>query len=216
MKRNRLSITKRKATGPKQNQTSSQRKATLSNPKLMKKNISVIMVETRCVKEHKAKEKSVEEPIVPARETNLETPDQSIDGVERKMTESTPMPNAEEQENKTIEFSPIDIVEDTTSNTLETIKKTDSQTKRTSFTERIAAMVGMKTRDKEEVIPTSEKSKTFGTVSAITTEAKQDEEQVAHGATANQEKTISLQLGNLMTKMQQINKKLKYSEEDRQ
>ena len=77
-------------------------------------------------------------------------------------------------------------------------------------------MVGMKTRDKEEVIPTSEKSKTFGTVSAITTEAKQDEEQVAHGATANQEKTISLQLGNLMTKMQQINKKLKYSEEDRQ
>ena len=59
MKRNRLSITERKATGPKQNQTSSQRKATLSNPKVMKKNTSVIMVKTRSVKEHKAKEKSV-------------------------------------------------------------------------------------------------------------------------------------------------------------
>ena len=46
-------------------------------------------------------------------------------------------------------------------------------------------MVGMKPREKEEVIPTTEKSKTFGTVSAITTDAKQDEEQVTHGATAN-------------------------------
>ena len=50
------------------------------------------------------------------------------------------MPNVEEQEKKTIEFSPIDIVDDTTSNTPETIKD-DSQTKRTSFTERIAMMV---------------------------------------------------------------------------
>ena len=32
----------------------------------------------------------------------------------------------------------------------------------------------MKPREKEEVVPTTEKSKTFGTVSAITTEAKQD------------------------------------------
>ena len=50
------------------------------------------------------------------------------------------MPNAEEQKKKTIEFSPIDIVEDTKSNTPETIKY-DSQTKRTSFTERIAVIV---------------------------------------------------------------------------
>ena len=77
-------------------------------------------------------------------------------------------------------------------------------------------MVGMKPREKEEVIPTTEKSKTFGTVSAITTEAKQDEEQVTHGAMANQEKTISLELGDLMTKLEQIDKQLKYSEEDRQ
>ena len=81
------------------------------------------------------------EPIVSlVKEIDLETPDQCIDGVERKTTESTPMPNAEEQEKKTIEFSPIYIVDNTTSNTPETIKD-DSQTKRTSFTERIAAMV---------------------------------------------------------------------------
>ena len=43
------------------------------------------------------------------------------------------MPNAVEQEKKTIEISPIDIVEDTTGNKPETIKD-DSQTKRTSFT----------------------------------------------------------------------------------
>ena len=36
MKRNRVSITERKTTGTKHNQTSLQRKATLSNPKVMK------------------------------------------------------------------------------------------------------------------------------------------------------------------------------------
>ena len=77
-------------------------------------------------------------------------------------------------------------------------------------------MVGMKPKEKEEVMPTTEKGKTFGTVSAITTEAKQDEEQVTHGATANQKKTTSLALGNLMAKLEQIDKKMKYSEEDRQ
>ena len=68
-------------------------------------------------------------------------------------------------------------------------------------------MVGMKPR---------EKSKTFGTVSAITLEAKQDEEQVKRGATANHEKTISLELGDVMAKLEQIDEKLKCSEEDRQ
>ena len=75
-------------------------------------------------------------------------------------------------------------------------------------------MVGMISREKEEVIPTNEKSKTFGTVSAKTKEVKQDEEQVTHGSTANQEKIISPELGDLMAKMVQIDKKLKYSEED--
>ena len=133
------------------------------------------------------------------------------------------MRNAEEQEKKTIEFSPIDIVDDTTTNTPETLND-DSQTKRTSFTERIAMMVGMKPREKEEVAPTTEKGKTFGTVSAITTEANRDElgatanheATVNEGATANQEKTTSLELGDLMAKLEKIDKKLKYSEEDRQ
>ena len=35
-------------------------------------------------------------------EIYLETPVQSIDGVERKTTESTPMPNVEERGTKTI------------------------------------------------------------------------------------------------------------------
>ena len=56
------------------------------------------------------------------------------------------MPNAEEQKQKTMEFSPIDTVEDTTGNTPETIKD-ESQMKRTSFTERFAKMVVMKSRD---------------------------------------------------------------------
>ena len=42
------------------------------------------------------------------------------------------MPNAEEQKQKKMEFSPIDHVEDTTGNTPETIKD-ESQTKITSF-----------------------------------------------------------------------------------
>ena len=69
----------------------------------MKKIISLNMVNTRSIKEHKAEQKTMEEPTVPARETNLETPDQSNDGLERKTTESSPMPNAEEQEKKTPE-----------------------------------------------------------------------------------------------------------------
>ena len=93
----------------------------------MRKNYSVNMVNTRGVKEHKIKEKAMEEPSVPAREIDLETPDQSVDGVERKTTESTPIRIAEEQEKKTMEFSPIDIVDYPTSNTPETIKD-DSQT----------------------------------------------------------------------------------------
>ena len=84
MKRNRVSITEKRVTGIKQKQTSSQWKVTVPNPKVMRKNISVNMVNTRSVKEHKTKEKAMEEPTVLAREIDLETPDQSIDGVESK------------------------------------------------------------------------------------------------------------------------------------
>ena len=115
----------------------------------MGKNISVNMVNTRSNKEQKAKEKVSEEPTIPVKESDLETSDQSIDGAERKMTVSTPMPNVEEQGKKTMEFSPIGNVDETTNNTPETMKD-DSQTKRTSFTEKFAAMVGMKPKEKEE------------------------------------------------------------------
>ena len=131
------------------------------------------------------------------------------------------MPNVEEQEKKTMELSPIGNVDETTNNTPETMKG-DSQTKRTSLTEKIAAMVGMKPKEKEEVIPAIEKRKMFGTVSAKTAEVKQHKEQVTQEATAKQDKqtmeskTTSLVLGNLMAKLEQIDKKLKCTEEDRQ
>ena len=75
------------------------------------------------------------------------------------------MPNVEEQGTKTIEFSPTGNEDEIINNTPEA-KKGDSQTKRTSFTERFAAMVGMKPREKEEVTATTENGKNFGTISA--------------------------------------------------
>ena len=128
------------------------------------------MVNTRSMKES-AQEKQRE----PAIEIDLETPDQSVDEVEKKTTESTPMPNAEEQNQKSMEFSPIYTMEDTTGKTPETIKD-ESQVKRTSFTERIAMMVGMKSRDVAAEEPKAEKGRTFGTASTITTEANQDDD----------------------------------------
>ena len=95
----------------------------------MRNNVSVNMVNTRSNKEPKAEEKVTKDPIIPVRETDLETPDQSKDGAERKTTESTPMPNVEEQEKKTIEFSTIGNVDETTNNTPETIKKRFSNKK---------------------------------------------------------------------------------------
>ena len=75
-------------------------------------------------------------------------------------------------------------------------------------------MVGMKLRRKEKIAPTTEKGKTFGTVSAITTEDNRDDDQiepvatasheatVSNGATANQEKTTILELGDLVKKLE--------------
>ena len=122
------------------------------------------IVNTRSAKENKTRGSAKEGRTEPAIEIDLETPDQSFGEVENKTTESTPMPNAEEQKQKSIEFSPIDTVEDTTGNTSETIKD-ESQVKRTSFTERIAMMVGTKSRDIVEEEQKTENGKTFGTVS---------------------------------------------------
>ena len=88
----------------------------------------------RSAKENKTRGSADEGRTEPAIEIDLETPDQSVDEMEKKTTESTPMPNAQEQKQKSVEFSPIDNVEDTTGNTRETVKD-ESQTKRTSFTE---------------------------------------------------------------------------------
>ena len=184
MRRSRVPIADKRVQESKKNHNSSKR-TTLLDPKVMRKYFSVNMVNPRSAKKHKTKESAVERSTAPAIEIDLETTDQSVDEVQRKTTESTPMPNVEEQEKKTIELSPIYTVDDTTNNSPETIKE-DSQSKRTSFTERIVAMVGMKPREKEEVVQTTEKSKTFGRVSAITTEAKQDYGHIKSGATAKQ------------------------------
>ena len=82
-------------------------------------------------------------------------------------------------------------------------------------------MVGMKSRDVVAEEPKAVKGKTFGTVSTITTEANQDDDQVKQGAaasnraTTDHETTNSLEMGDLMAKLDQIDKKIKYSEEDR-
>ena len=80
----------------------------------------------------------------------------------------------------------------------------------------------MKSRDVVAEEPKAEKGKTFGTVSTITTEANQDDDQVKQGAaasnreTADHETTTLLELGDLMAKLDQIDKKLRHSEEDRE
>ena len=187
-------------------------------PKVTKKNFSFSMVNTRSTTENRAKEGTEGERVEPTIEIELETPDQSVDEVGKKTTESTPMPNAEEPNPKPMEFSPIDNVEDTTGNTPETVK--DESQKRTSFTERLAMMVGMKSRDAAVEETKAERSKTFGTVSTRTTEADQNENQKKPGPatdyrTTTDHGTTTLELSDLMAKLDQIDEKLKHSEEDR-
>ena len=184
-------------------------------PKVAKKNFSVSMVSTRCTTENRAKEGTEGERVEPTIEIELETPDQSVDEVGKKTTESTPIPNAVEPNPKPIEFSPIDNVEDTTGNTPETVK--DESQKRTSFTERLSMMVGMRSKDAAVEETKVEKSKTFGTVS---TETDQNEDQKKPGPatdyrTTTDHGTTNLELSDLMAKLDQIDEKLKHSEEDR-
>ena len=118
-----------------------------------------------------------------------------------------------------MEFSPIDNVEDTTGNTPETAKD-ESQAKRRSSIERLAIMVGMKSRDAAAEEPKAEKGKTFGTVSTKTIDTDQNEDQIRRGTATNNRattdhETTTLELGHLMAKLDQIDKKLKHSEEDR-
>ena len=151
----------------------------------MRKNISVNMVNTRSNKEQKTEEKQTNQMNVPDTEIDFETPEKSIDGLERKTTESSPMPNVEEHGTKTIELSPIGNGDEITNNTPGTIRD-DSQTKRTSFMAKLAAMVGVKPREQKDVTTGTERSKTFGTVSTIITEAGQGKEESIEGAAGHE------------------------------
>ena len=127
------------------------------------------------------------------------------------------MSNVEEQGAKTIEFSPIGNGNEITGNTPETIKN-DSQTKRTSFTQKFASMVRIKPKDKKDAITATDKGKNFGMVSAITTETGQCKEQETAGNPVKHivdSKAPLVELGDLMLKLEQMDKKLKCSEEDR-
>ena len=219
MKGSKVPVAEKRSTEAKTKYNSSLRKTTSMGPKITKKNFSLSMVNTRSNTENRAKEGTEGKQAEPAIEIELETPDQSVDEVEKKTTESTPMPNAEEPNPKSMEFSPIDNVEDTTSNTPETVKD-GAQAKRTSFTERLAIMVGMKSRDAAVEKTKAEKSKTFETVSTRTTDTDQNEDQIRPGTATNNRTTTkngttTPELGDLMAKLDQIDKKLKHSEEDR-
>ena len=78
----------------------------------------------------------------------------------------------------------------------------------------------MKSRDATAEEPKAEKGKTFGTVSTKTTDTDQNEDQIRPGTAANNRaaadhETTTLELGDLMAKLDQFDKKLKHSEEDR-
>ena len=127
-------MAERRSTESKTKYNSTLRKVKPMEPKATNKNFSVSMVSTRSSTENKTKDGAKEKQTEPAIEIDLETPDQSVDEVEKKTTESTPMPHVEDRNPKTMEFSPIDALEDTTGNTPETVKD-DSQVKKTSSTE---------------------------------------------------------------------------------
>ena len=220
MKRSRVPVLEKRSSGSNTKYNSSLRGTTSRGPGKTRNNFSVSMVSTRSGTESKTREDAREKEVEPTIEIDLETPDQSVDELEKKTTESTPMPNAEEPNPKPIEFSPIDDVEEAIGNTEETVKE-DSQVKKTSFTERLAMMVGIKTKENVTEEPKAERARTFGTVSTKTTEANPREEQTKAEATAEERPTAdheeaTLELGDLMAKLNQIDKKLKHSEEDRE
>ena len=194
MRRSRVPLAEKRATESKTKYNSSLRKMTSVGPRTTKKNFSVSMVNTRSNAENKTSnaEGAEGKHAEPANEIDLETPDQSVDEVEKKTTESTPMPNAEEPNQKSMEFSPIDILEDTTGNTPETVK--DESRAKTSFTGRLAMMVGMKSRDIVTEEPKTEKGKTFGTVSTKTTVTDRTKLNREQQPTAEQQLTMKQQL----------------------
>ena len=121
---NKIVATGKKQSLAKAKSPSKQQRQSLltTKPRIMRINNSVNMVNTRSNKEQTTKEKLTRQNSAPITEVHLERPEQSIDEVGRKTTESTPMPNAEVQGTKTIELSPISNGNEVTGNTPETIK----------------------------------------------------------------------------------------------
>ena len=84
----------------------------------------------------------------------------------------------------------------------------------------IAAMIGMKPRV-GEATTVNEKSKTFGTVSTISTETRKKIGEASKVTAVSPDerfketRTTSVELGILMTNLNEIDKKLKCSEENR-
>ena len=220
MRRSRVPVLEKRSSGSNTKYNSSLRGTTSTGPKITKTNFSVNMVSTRSTAENRAKEGTEGERVEPTIEIDLETPDQSVDETRKMATESTPMPNAEEPNQKPIEFSPIDDAEDAIGNTEETVKE-DSQVKRTSFTEKLGIMFGIKTKENVTEEPKAERARTFGTVSTKTSEANPREEQAKAEATAEERPTAdheetTIELGDLLAKLNQIDKRLKHSKEDRE
>ena len=114
MRRSRVPVLEKRSSGSNMKYNSSLRGTTSMGPSKTKDNFSVSMVSTRSSTENKAREGAKDKQVEPTIEIDLETPDQSVDEVEKKTTESTPMPHMEDQNPKTVEFSPIDALEDTT------------------------------------------------------------------------------------------------------
>ena len=80
--------------------------------------------------------------------------------------------------------------------------------------------VGMKSRETAAEEPKTERARTFWKIFTKTTDTDQNEDQIRTGAAADNrttadKETTTLELGDLMTKLDQIDKKLKHSEEGR-
>ena len=112
------------------------------------------------------------------------------------------------QETKTIEFSTMGNGEEITKNTPKTIQD-DSQTKRTSFTEKLTAMVGMNPREKEEVTKTTERGKTFGNLPQKRQKLTREKDHIMKRAgghknrQAEESKLPQVELEDLMSKGQE-------------
>ena len=84
MRRSRVPVAEKRSTEAKTKYNSSLCKTTSMGPKKTKDNFSVSMVSTRSSTEKKAREGAKDKQVEPTIEIDLETPDQSVDEVERR------------------------------------------------------------------------------------------------------------------------------------